>query len=405
MDNRQELSNLMQIRAFCQVVDQGSVSRAANELYRTQSAITRAIRDLETRLAVPLFERHANGMMLTDFGKCILPRARRAIEELHQVAVTLHKLQSKNGSSRSMTEPLYLFNVNRLQIFVSLCQTRHMQTVAKLLGLSQPAISAALRVMENGAEMPLLQRTPQGMIPGIAGQEILPFIRRALNELRHIPADIAELQGVLVGRVQIGALPLSRSRLLPQAILTVTEHYPGIRIITNESAFAQLATGLRSGEVDFIIGALRTRDYAADMVTETLFSEAMVILARPGHPLNREGVTPDDLRTARWVLPRSETPARELLDKSFEAMQIPAPNPVVESGDLAIVRGLLLGSDMLAAVSARQLEHELSHGELVVIPMAMENTRRAIGITSRAGSLLSPAAKAMIDAIRQQLVR
>ena len=321
------------------------------------------------------------------------------------MAVTLHKLQSKNGSSRSMTEPLYLFNVNRLQIFVSLCQTRHMQTVAKLLGLSQPAISAALRVMENGAEMPLLQRTPQGMIPGIAGQEILPFIRRALNELRHIPADIAELQGVLVGRVQIGALPLSRSRLLPQAILTVTEHYPGIRIITNESAFAQLATGLRSGEVDFIIGALRTRDYAADMVTETLFSEAMVILARPGHPLNREGVTPDDLRTARWVLPRSETPARELLDKSFEAMQIPAPNPVVESGDLAIVRGLLLGSDMLAAVSARQLEHELSHGELVVIPMAMENTRRAIGITSRAGSLLSPAAKAMIDAIRQQLVR
>ncbi|ARU94291.1 LysR substrate-binding domain-containing protein [Tatumella citrea] len=405
MDNRQELSNLMQIRAFCQVVDQGSVSRAADELYRTQSAITRAIRDLETRLAVPLFERHANGMMLTDFGKCILPRARRAIEELHQVAVTLHKLQSKNGNSRSMTEPLYLFNVNRLQIFVSLCQTRHMQTVAKLLGLSQPAVSAALRVMENGAEMPLLQRTPQGMIPGIAGQEILPYIRRALNELRHIPADIAELQGVLVGRVQIGALPLSRSRLLPQAILAVTERYPGIRIITNESAFAQLATGLRSGEVDFIIGALRTRDYAADMVTETLFSEEMVILARPGHPLNREGVTPDDLRTARWVLPRSETPARELLDRSFEAMQIPAPNPVVESGDLAIVRGLLLGSDMLAAVSARQLEHELSHGELVTIPLSMENTRRAIGITSRAGSLLSPAAKAMIDAIRQQLIR
>lgn len=402
MDNRQELSNLMQIRAFCQVVDQGSVSRAADELYRTQSAITRAIRDLETRLAVPLFERHANGMLLTDFGKCILPRARRAIEELHQVAVTLHKLQSRNGSSRSMTEPLYLFNVNRLQIFVSLCQTRHMQTVAKLLGLSQPAVSAALRVMENGAEMPLLQRTPQGMIPGIAGQEILPFIRRALNELRHIPADIAELQGVLVGRVQIGALPLSRSRLLPQAILAVTERYPGIRIITNESAFAQLATGLRSGEVDFIIGALRPRDYAADMVTETLFSEEMVILARPDHPLNREGVTPDDLRTARWVLPRSETPARELLDRSFEAMQIPAPNPVVESGDLAIVRGLLLGSDMLAAVSARQLEHELSHGELVTIPLSMENTRRAIGITSRAGSLLSPAAKAMIDAIRQQ---
>ncbi|WP_312664887.1 LysR family transcriptional regulator, partial [Pantoea sp. CTOTU49201] len=43
----QELTNLMQIRAFSQVVAQGSVSRAADELFRTQSAITRAIRDLE----------------------------------------------------------------------------------------------------------------------------------------------------------------------------------------------------------------------------------------------------------------------------------------------------------------------------------------------------------------------
>ncbi len=74
MRHESELCNLMQIRAFCQVVDQGSVSRAADELFRTQSAITRSIRDLEEHLSVPLFERHANGMLLTDYGKCILPR-------------------------------------------------------------------------------------------------------------------------------------------------------------------------------------------------------------------------------------------------------------------------------------------------------------------------------------------
>jgi LysR family transcriptional regulator of gallate degradation len=393
MRQERELCNLMQIRAFCQVVDQGSVSRAADELFRTQSAITRAIRDLEEHLAVPLFERHANGMLLTDYGKCILPRARRAIADLHDTAELLTRLQGKNAPGRAPTEPLYLFNVRRLQIFVALCKTRHMQTVATLLGLSQPAVSAALKVLE---------RTPQGMIPSLAGQEIVPNIRRALNELRHIPADIASRQGVLVGTVQIGALPLSRARLLPQAILSVTARYAGIKIITNESAFAVLASELRSGEVDFIVGALRTSDYAADMVTETLFTEEMVILARRGHPLSETSVGPEELRNARWVLPRSETPARKLLESSFQSMNIPAPDPVVESGDLAIVRGLLLDSDMLAAVSARQLEHELDNGELVTLNVELADTRRAIGITYRAGSLLSPAANAIIEAIRSQ---
>ncbi|WP_122095533.1 LysR family transcriptional regulator, partial [Rahnella sp. Larv3_ips] len=155
MAEAEMLSNLMQIRAFCQVVDQGSVSRAADELYRTQSAVTRAIRDLEQFLDVPLFERHANGMLLTDFGKCVLPRARRAIAELRQIPSQLAKLQGKSGQRRGDTEPLYLFNVRRLQIFISLCNTRHMQTVATLLGLSQPAVSAALKVLENGAGLAL----------------------------------------------------------------------------------------------------------------------------------------------------------------------------------------------------------------------------------------------------------
>ncbi|MGO4744093.1 LysR substrate-binding domain-containing protein [Serratia quinivorans] len=395
------LTNLMQIRAFSQVVTQGSVSRAADELFRTQSAITRSIRDLEQRLAVPLFERHASGMLLTDFGKCVLPRARRAIDELHQIPALLKRLQGKGAPARGDTEPLYLFNVRRLQIFVCLCETRHMQTVATLLGLSQPAISAALKVLENGAGVPLLERTPHGMVPSLAGREIEPNVRRALNELQHIPADIAARSGVLEGRVRVGALPLGRTRLLPQAIVQLTSRYPGVSVVTNESAFATLASELRSGDIDFIFGALRASDYAADVYSETLFTEEMVLLARRGHPWATPGLLPEQLREARWVLPRSATPARQLLDDCFLAMNIPAPNPVVETGDLALVRGLLLNSDMLAAVSAHQLEYELASGELVQLPMALPNTGRAIGLTCRTGSLHSPAAQALIACLHE----
>ena len=70
-----KIINIMQLRFFCQVALRGSVSRAADDLFRTQSAITRAIRDLEAALNVTLFERHYSGMVPTEYGKCASCRA------------------------------------------------------------------------------------------------------------------------------------------------------------------------------------------------------------------------------------------------------------------------------------------------------------------------------------------
>jgi len=390
-----ELANLMQVRAFVRVTDHGSVSKASAVLYRAQSVVTRAIADLEARLGVALFERHANGMRLTDPGERILPRARRVLAELEEVPTQL------GIDAARVTEPLYLYQARRLQLFVKLCETRHMQTVANLFGLSQPAVSAALKVLEDGCGTRLFERTPRGLQPTRASLDILFPIRRALNELRHIDADLAALQGALRGLVNIGSLPLGRTRILPEAIVRLTSAHPGVQVATNESPFDLLATELRAGDLDFIFGALRPADYASDLHGEALLTEEMVILVRDRHPLLGIDVQPDDLRQARWVLPRAGSPARQLLESSFASAGIPAPLPVVESGDLAIIRGLLLRSDMLAAVSAQQLDEEIRAGDLCILPWPLKRTTRAIGLTYRTASLHTPAARALMEAIRE----
>lgn len=386
-----EFPNLMQVRAFVRVAEQGSVSKASEVLFRAQSVVTRAIADLEAHLGVPLFERHANGMRLTGYGERLLPRARQVLEELQSVARLL-------GHS---AEPIYLYQVRRLQVFVKLCETHHMQTVASLFGLTQPAVSAALKVLESGCGCSLFERTPRGLQPTRASLDIQFPIRRALNELRHLQDDLAQLQGALQGVVMVGALPLGRTRILPQAILRLTTQHPQVRVVTNESPFDLLATDLRAGDVDFIFGALRAPGYASDLVGEALLSEEMVILARRGHALLGREVNVSDLSGARWVLPRPGSPARPILDEFFAASGMTAPWPVVESGDLAIIRGLLLHSDMLAAVSAHQLQHEIELGELCPLVLPMPHTQRSIGMTCRVGSLHSPAAAALMGFIRE----
>lgn len=393
-----ELPSLMQVRAFVRVADHGSVSKASVALFRAQSVVTRSISELEARLDVPLFERHANGMRLTDYGARLLPRARRVLAELESVPRLLG-----SGEKRAV-EPLYLFQNRRLQVFVKLCETHHMQTVASLLGLSQPAISSTIKVMENGCAQSLFERTPRGLQPTRVSHEILFPIRRALNELRHIETDITAMRGDLQGVVHVGALPLGRTRILPEAIVHLMAEHPATQVITNESPFDLLATELRAGDVDFIFGALRPQAYASDLSGEVLLTEEMVVVARRDHPLYLKTALQDELSAAQWVLPRAGSPARQMLDECFTRFGIAPPRPMVESGDMSIIRGLLLRSDMLAAVSTHQLEHEIASGELCILPLELRQTTRAIGLTYRSGCLHSPVAQALMDTIRRVIL-
>ncbi|HDG1666887.1 TPA: LysR family transcriptional regulator [Kluyvera ascorbata] len=395
--------NIMQLRFFCQVASRGSVSRAADDLFRTQSAITRAIRDLEAELSVTLFERHYSGMVLTEYGKCILPRALRAIGDLQAIPALMHKLKAHTAPHKDLPDPGWLFNTRRLEIFIQLYHINHSQTVANQLGVTQPAISAALKILEKGAGSPLFRRTPEGVRPTTAADTLYPNISRALNELAHIWGDLAAIRGVLEGNVRIGALPLSRTQLLPAAINAFLAQHPGIRVVTNESPYESLVSDMRAGNIDFIIGALRQHDELPELTCQPLFEEEMLILVCNDHPLLNHPDPLSQLSCAQWVLPRSNAPARHLLDKAFAALGLPQPQPVVETGDAAMVRGLLLGSPLLAAVSASQMRFEIDNHLLTILPVKLPNTQRRIGLTFREGSLPSPATQTLVNFIHQQV--
>ncbi|TWH75900.1 LysR family transcriptional regulator of gallate degradation [Azomonas agilis] len=382
--------NLMHIRAFIKVAECESISKAANTLYRSQPVITRSISDLEKRLSVLLFERHIQGMRLSNYGKQILPRAKQAISELLSIADLINQTH----------EPIYLYNTKRLELFIKLSETYHVQTVANHFGLTQPAVSTALKTLEQGFGFPLFERTPKGLQPTKISDEISVFVRRALNELKHIDSDIAALQGEISGKVVVGALPLGRTRILPEAIVRMVSAYPKIQIVTIESPFDLLAKDLRTGDIDFILGALRSTDYASDLFGEKLLTEDLVILVRKNHPLLSQENALDNLSLSKWILPRAGSPSREQIDHYFDTIGMNPPDPVVETGDLAIIRGVLIRSDILAIVSNHQLEYEIKSGDLVKLPIYTNHTKRDIGLIYRSKCLHSPAANILMEFIK-----
>jgi len=388
--------SLRHLHVFNVVAAAGGVRRGAEALYRASSAVTRAINRLEAALGVALFERKGTGMLLTAAGETVRVRTERIQTEL---AAVLDEARQRGGRTGN---PGVLYHTGRLTNAALLADVHHMSTVAHQQGLTQPAVSAAISRLEQCLAQPIFQRTPRGMIPTPAGERWVMRFKRVLAELRNIEADVAALNGAIEGVVTVGALPLIRTLVLPRAIAEVLARHPRLRIRTLESPYGDLCAGLLSAEVDFILGALRPL-HDKSLSTEVLLHEDIVLLSRTGHPLAaRRDIGFDDLRAYPWVLSRASSPLRYQLNDFFRAYGQPLLEPSVETADLATLRGLLLHSNMLTALSRHQMHYEVASGGLQALDFPLDGMQREIGVTVRAGARLSPGAHALLQEVRAQ---
>lgn len=390
--------NLAHLRTFLAVADAGSFSAASRALFRAQSAVTRAVQELEQLLDVQLFERRPMGIVPTSAADAILPRTHAVMNEL----AVWNKGRVSNAQPQSMYRfvPPAVLCGRRLEMFSRLLRCPHMPTVAKQVGVTQPAVSAAISSLEACVSERLFIRTSRGLSPTEYGALLGQATRRALNDVARLRGDIASRTGNIAGDVVVGALPLARASILPEAIARLVSDHPNVLVSTVESPFEDLCTALRAGELDFIVGALRDAGYATDFETTELFSEPLAIVVRRGHPLAEcRDLTLSDVVGYRWISPRRDTPARGLLSGAFAALGHPEPAIVVETGDAAIIRCLLAKSDLLAAVSSSQMFAEIESGEVMALPIALSGTARSIGITRRTGVLESAAAKKLAQLI------
>ncbi|MCR0983966.1 LysR family transcriptional regulator [Roseomonas populi] len=397
--------NPKHLRAFLAVSQTGSVVRSSQRLRRVQSAITRAIQELERELGVTLFERRPQGMLLTGTGHTLLHRVERAFAEMESARRGI----AAAGPPAGWNEAAPIFSLSlgrqRLLAFAELVEQRHMGAVADSLMISQPAVSQALREVEIGLGIEVFIRSPAGLQPTPLGALLALHVRRALAEIRAAEVEIGLLQGAMAGRVTVGTLSLGRDRLLPRAILGMQQHHPNLSVTTLEGTFEHLSMRLRAGDIDFILGALRPPEHTIGLLREPIAEDEMALVVRAGHPLARRGAAVPAavlaaLAASRWVLPQRGTPTRELLEGALRARGLPEPAVTVETTDLTITRGLLLDSDMVTAVSPHLFQHEIGAKSLAVLPFEMPETRRAIGFLQRAGGSPSLAARMLMDSIR-----
>jgi LysR family transcriptional regulator of gallate degradation len=396
-----EAMQLHKLRAFAAVAQHGNVHRASEIIHLSQPAVTRAVQQLEQSLGVVFFERTTRGMQLTRAGETVYRRVERALEQLHQAGLGIARLASSQpGSplerlSGAVTERM-------LAALVAIERSGNEVSAANSIKLSQPALNRNLRQLEHLAAAPLFSRSFRGTRLTAAGEVLLRHAKLALNEIRFAFEELAALQGRLDGSMVVGVLPLSSSYLVPQAVERTLQDHRGMRIRVVDGAYERLSQGLRCADIDMIVGALRPDADEPYAVHEALFIDSLAVVARATHPLLKTGrpTCLADLAKADWVMPLSGTPSRAAFERAFRAEGIEPPRAQLEGTSSAVVRGLLLASDRFAFVSPRKVEQELSQGVLAVVPIALQQTERVIGVARLRDSEPSPGMAVFLHHLR-----
>ncbi len=381
--------NLRHLRVFLTVVTTNSVTKTAAACHLSQPAVTQALAKIERELRTKLFTRTPQGLFATPDGDILAKRARRAFGYLDPA------LDELSPRLRMLT------TTSQLRALIAVRECENFTLAAKKLGLAQPTVHRAVTQFEEEAGRTLFDRKSFGIVATKAANGLAQAARLALAELAQAEVDLADANDEEAGKIIIGAMPLSRSFVLPRAIAEFRKLRPRTPLHVLEGPYSDLLAGLRRGEIDFLIGAMRDPPPIGDVEQRLLFSDTIVIVAGNDHPLvGRKDLTSRDLASFPWVVGQTGTPIRRHFDALFASVDNP-PSSIVESSSLILMRELLARTDHLGCISFLQAQAELSRGLLQALPLDLKHTARPIGVTLRAEWLPTAAQQLFLDLVMQ----
>jgi len=371
--------NLRHLNAAAQTARFGTISEAARAIHLTQPAVTQALSRLETQLGLTLFERHPGGMRPTEAADLFLPRIAAALALVGSPRVTMSEMHA----------------------FIALADAGSYGGASLATGLSQPTLHRGVRDLSVALGRPLTERRGRGLALTPQGRRLARNFRLARAELEAGVAELDALKGRETARIVIGAMPLSRARILPAAVALFLKQWPEALIDIVEGSYAELVEPLRDGTLDILVGALRDASAGDDLIREPLFEDRPVVIGRYDHPLaGRDTVNLTELAEFPWIVPVGGTPLRAQWERMFDTVGIESPRVPVECGSVMMIRQILMESDMLTLLSVDQVLVELEAHWLARICDAPPDVMRTIGITHRSQWRPTARQRAFVDVMR-----
>ena len=285
-----------------------------------------------------------------------------------------------------------------LQVFVAVARERSFSRAAAKLHRTQPAVSQAIRRLEEQLGERLFDRTSKDGTLTDAGQVLLDYAERLLRLSEETAAAVVELRDLRRGCVRIGSNEAGVHALLP-IIARFREVHPGIRVDVRRLAARQIGVEVLQRTLD--CGVVTFSPAERGLETIVVDQDELVMLVHPEHSLSRRRqITSRELGEQVVIAHSDPSPVRDQVIRRYEerheSLNIELSLPSLDAIKRAVE--MRLG---VALLPRRCALAELASGRLVAVPVRQLRLRRQVRLVYRAGGGLSRAAAAFLDVARQ----
>jgi DNA-binding transcriptional LysR family regulator len=296
-----------------------------------------------------------------------------------------------------------MFDLRTIDYFLTAVSRGSLRAAAQDLGVTQPALTKAIRRLEDSFGAPLFDRKARGVAPTVYGTALLRHAREVKAAMGAAWDEVQALRTGSAGLVKIGAGPSWQDAVLPDAIADLRIIHPGVRVHVTGGGDDQLKDQLKGGALDFVLAAVpETPRLEPELAWQPLLTDEYCVIADVGHPLReRDEIRPQDLLGYPWILPPATTYMVGRLQHLLRAAGLPPPVPAVETDVIALKFALMRDSDYLSYHAAA---HLAGFDPSYIKPLEVPHTRalRQAGLINRRGIEFSPAAKALIGFLEQR---
>ncbi len=290
-------------------------------------------------------------------------------------------------------------DLSELQVFLTVAKEGSFSRAAERLYRTQPAVSLAIRKLEDSLGQPLFVRGARPVRMTDAGTLLQDYAERLLNLRDEVKKGLMELQGLKRGELSLGVNESSIHALLP-ALAKFREVHPGVQVRVHRMFSRDIPHEVVNYRLD--LGAVSFVPRETQLQATEILKDELTLVVPPKHALaKRKEVDVEELGKEAFIAHIVESPFRrkviELFARHRTVLNMPIEMPTIES----IKRFVQMGMGV-AIVPRMCVAWELEHGWMKEIKIKQLNIPRHLYIISRRGARLPHAATEFMRMLKEE---
>jgi DNA-binding transcriptional LysR family regulator len=290
-------------------------------------------------------------------------------------------------------------DLGELQVFLMVAKEGSFSRAAERLYRTQPAVSLAIRKLEDSLGQPLFVRGSRPVRMTDAGTLLKDYAERLLNLRDEVKKGLMELEGLERGELALGVNESSIHALLP-ALGKFRVKHPGVQVRVHRMFSRDIPHEVLNYRLD--LGAISFVPRDPQLVATEILKDELTLVVPPKHPLaKRREVDVADLGKEDFIAHIVESPYRrrviELFARNRTPLNMPIEMPTIESIKRSVQMGL-----GVAIVPRMCVQWELERGWMKEVKVRQMNMPRHVYLVSRRGARLPHAAAELMRILREE---